>query len=170
VDHPAVKAELRVVVAPQDFSDWAGLLALLRSAFAYMDSRIDPPSSLHRMDAAKLAQKTRDETLLLACDGQRLAGCLFADLRKDCVYVGKLAVDAAYRGKGLARRLMLAAEAIARAQARPYVELQTRIELTENHAAFAALGFVKVNEYAHPGYSRPTSITMRKVMSPIGDI
>ena len=38
----------------------------------------------------------------------------------------------------------------------------TRIELTENHATFAALGFAKVAETAHPGYKRATSITLRR--------
>ena len=159
-----MSAEVRIVVAPPDFSDWAGLLALLHASYAYMAGRIDPPSSLLRMDAAQFEQKSRDETMILAFQGEHLVGCLFAALREDCVYVGKLAVDSAFRGRGLARRLMHAAEAIARAHVRPFVELQTRIELTGNHAAFAALGFAKVNEYAHPGYSRPTSITMRKAM------
>jgi GNAT superfamily N-acetyltransferase len=154
--------DVRIVVAPPDFSDWTGLLALLHANYAYMAARIDPPSSLLRMDAAQFERKSRDETMILAFDGQRLVGCVFAALREDCVYVGKLAVDAPFRGQGLARRLMHAAEAIARAHIRPFLELQTRIELTENHAAFAALGFARVNEYAHPGYSRPTSITMRK--------
>ncbi|MFN7434077.1 MAG: N-acetyltransferase, partial [Betaproteobacteria bacterium] len=45
---------------------------------------------------------------------------------------------------------------------RTALELQTRIELTENHATFAALGFAKVAETAHPGYARPTSITLRR--------
>jgi GNAT superfamily N-acetyltransferase len=156
--------DVRIVVGPPDFTDWAGLLALLHANYAYMADRIDPPSSLLRMDAAQFEKKSRDEVMILALQDQRLAGCMFAALREDCVYVGKLAVDSAFRGQGLARRLMHAAEAIARAHIRPFVELQTRIELTENHATFAALGFAKVNEYAHPGYSRPTSITMRKAM------
>jgi GNAT superfamily N-acetyltransferase len=156
--------EVRIVVGPRDFRDWPGLLALLHANYAYMAARIDPPSSLLRMDAAEFEKKSREETMILAWAGERLAGCLFAALREDCVYVGKLAVDAPFRGRGIARRLMLAAEALARAHLRPFMELQTRIELTENHAAFASLGFAKVNEYAHPGYDRPTSITMRKKM------
>ena len=43
-------------------------------------------------------------------------------------------------------------------------ELDTRIELTENHATFAALGFTKIAERAHDGYERPTFITMRKTL------
>lgn len=149
-------------MSPPRFSDWAGLLALLRSAYAYMDSRIDPPSSLRRMDVAQLEEKAREETLILALEGQRVVGCAFASLRENCVYVGKLAVDATVRRRGVARRIMEAAEALARAHGRPCVELETRIELTENHETFAALGFAKVAESAHPGFDRPTSITMRK--------
>ena len=154
--------EVRIVVSPPGFSDWTGLLALLRSAYAYMESRIDPPSSLLRMDVVQLEAKAREETLILAFEGPRLVGCAFACVRDDCVYVGKLAVHTAVRRRGVAGRIMQAAEALARAEARPCVELETRIELTENHATFAALGFSRVGESAHPGFDRPTSITMRK--------
>jgi hypothetical protein len=57
---------------------------------------------------------------------------------------------------------MAAAEDIARQNQRQFLELQTRVELIENHKTFAALGFEKVAEAAHPGYDRPTSIVMRK--------
>jgi GNAT superfamily N-acetyltransferase len=154
--------EVRIVVSPPGFSDWTGLLALLRSAYAYMESRIDPPSSLLRMGAAQLQEKAREEALILALEDRRLVGCAFAGLREDCVYVGKLAVDAAARRRGVARRIMQAAEALARAHGRRFVELEAHIELTENHATFAALGFSRVAESAHPGFDRPTSITMRK--------
>ncbi|RUZ49336.1 GNAT family N-acetyltransferase, partial [Mesorhizobium sp. M7A.F.Ca.CA.004.05.2.1] len=45
------------------------------------------------------------------------------------------------------------------------VALQTRIELTGNHEAFARLGFRETERTAHEGYARPTSITMRKAIS-----
>lgn len=76
--------------------------------------------------------------------------------------MGKLAVDAAVRGRGVARRIMQVVETLAHANARPFVELETRVELIENHETFAALGFSKVAESAHPGFDRVTSITMRK--------
>ena len=66
------------------------------------------------------------------------------------------------RRRGVARRILQAAEALAREHARAFVELETRIELVENHATFAALGFAKTGESAHAGFARPTSITMRK--------
>src|SRR3546814_14139468 len=56
------------------------------------DGRIDPPSSLHRFEAAKLAAKARDEELVLAFVNSELAGCLFAAPREDSFYLGKFAV------------------------------------------------------------------------------
>jgi GNAT superfamily N-acetyltransferase len=106
--------------------------------------------------------KAKDETMIVATEGTELVGCVFAAVRDDCVYVGKLAVADTARRKGVARALMAAAEDVARQNQRPFLELQTRVELTENHKTFAALGFEKVAETAHPGYDRPTSITMRK--------
>ena len=155
-------ASLRVALAPADFAEWSGLLALLRDSFAYMDSRIDPPSSLRQMGIAELRAKASDESLIVACDDEGLVGCAFAALKADCVYVGKLAVAERARGSGIARRIVGVAESLAADNGRQFLELRTRIELVENHRAFAALGFAKVGETAHPGYSRATSITMRK--------
>jgi GNAT superfamily N-acetyltransferase len=153
---------MRVIEAPIDFNDWTSLLQLLQSAFAYMSGRIDPPSSLHRLDVAGLQSKARQESLIIATRGDDLVGCAFAEVRHDCVYVGKVAVAAPYRGQGIARRMLAVAEAIARRRGLQALELQTRVELVENHRTFAALGFTQAGETAHPGYNRPTSITMRK--------
>ncbi len=159
---PRRMGTVRVFVAPSDFADWTALLALLRDAFAYMAPRIDPPSSLHEMGIAELRAKAASESLIVAVDEAGLVGCAFAALKPDCVYVGKLAVAERARGRGIARRIVDVAESIARDNGRQCLELRTRIELVENHRAFAALGFAKVGETAHPGYGRATSITMRK--------
>ncbi|TIT06768.1 MAG: GNAT family N-acetyltransferase, partial [Mesorhizobium sp.] len=60
--------------------------------------------------------------------------------------------------------LMRAAEEIAVSRGKGAIELQTRIELSTNHSAFARLGFGETERTAHEGYDRPTSITMRKVL------
>lgn len=153
---------VRVFVAPADFADWAALLALLRESFSYMASRIDPPSSLQKMGIAELRAKASAESLIVAVDETGLVGCAFAAVKADCVYVGKLAVAERARGRGIARKIIGVAESLAGDNDRGFLELRTRIELVENHRTFAALGFEKVAETAHPGYRRPTSITMRK--------
>ena len=156
---------MRIDTAPAGFDDRPGLLALLQQAFAHMVGVIDPPSSLQALDAAALRAKAARETLILAREGARLAGCGFVELRPDCAYLGKLAVAAPWRGQGLGRRLVEAAAAHARAQGRTVLELQTRVELADNQRAFEALGFVTVARTAHPGYARPTSLTMRRSLT-----
>lgn len=139
---------------------------LLHSAFAYQNDRIDPPSSLHTLDAESIALKAKDEHLFLAVEDGELVGCVFAKPRPGSLYVGKLAVWPHRQGQGIGRLLMQAAEDFARQTGHAALELDTRIELTENQRTFAALGFVKTAEHAHAGYHRTTFITMQK---PLGE-
>jgi GNAT superfamily N-acetyltransferase len=143
------------------FEDWEKVRALVLDAFAYMQGRIDPPSSALRMTAASLAEDAAAGALLVAECGGDLVGCAFVRPKGDTLYVAKLAVRPDLQGRGVGRALMAAARGEGRARGLAALELQTRIELVENHAAFARLGFVKIAETAHPGYTRPTSITMR---------
>ena len=137
-------------------------LRLLKDAFAPMEGRIDPPSSVHRLTPASLAAKSGEETLILATDDGALVGCVFASERGDALYVSKLAVRGDHRRHGIARRLVEAVERHARDGGLSHLELDTRIELGENHATFGAMGFVRTGERAHEGYHRPTFVTMRK--------
>lgn len=149
---------------PAHFDRWDDLLALIRRAFAYMDGIIDPPSSAHLLTADTLAEKAKRETGFLAIENGRVVGCVFALERAQDFYVGKLAVEPGLQGQGMGARLMRAVEDLARERGKDAIELQTRIELTTNHAAFARLGFRETERTAHEGYDRPTSITMRKVL------
>lgn len=159
---------IHISVAPTGFQRWPEVLDLLRTSFAYMADRIDPPSSLNRLDLDGLKSKAGKETCLLATDGARIVGCAFLSPQLECLYVGKVAVADDVRGLGVARRLFRHAESIAVMHHLPCLELQTRIELTENHTAFARIGFVRSGEDAHAGYDRPTSIRMRKpVTAPV---
>lgn len=136
------------------------VLELIQRSFAYMEGRIDPPSSMHRLTLAALQKQCRRGEIWAI--GTPPAACVFLTPRPDCLYLGKLAVDASHRGSGLARTLVNLAVSRAAAFGLPVLRLQTRIELTENHAAFACMGFRKTGETAHPGFSRPTSVTMEK--------
>jgi GNAT superfamily N-acetyltransferase len=136
--------------------------ALLTAAFAHMEGRIHPPSSLGRMGPAELAVEAGRAELWVLGDPPR--ACVILTPQPDTLYLGKLAVAARARGQGLARVLVDHAGARARALGLPHVTLQTRVELTENHATFARLGFSEVGRTAHPGYDRPTSITFRRAV------
>ena len=140
---------------------WPPILALLHEAFAYREGRIDPPSSLRDLTPEALTRQT--ETGEIWVIGAPVA-CVFLTPKPGALYVGKLAVVASHRGQGLARRLIDLAEARARERGLPALELQTRVELVENQAAFLAMGFREVERTAHEGYERPTSITYRRAV------
>ena len=140
--------------------DWPAVLALLHRAFAPMEGVIDPPSSLHRLTAEDIAAQSRSGEVWVI--GAPAIACVFLTPKADALYVGKLAVDPSQQGRGHARALIGIAATRARALGLPALELQARVELAANHAAFAALGFTRTGATAHAGYDRPTSYTFRR--------
>ena len=147
---------------PTDFSDWSALHQLLRDAFASMDGRIDPPSSLTTMTLADVTAKAaREDLFLIRQDGAPVA-CLFGHAEPDCYEVGKLAVAADLRRRGLARRLIDAAADHAHAGGHGALQLYARVELVENRLAYARMGFTQHRTFTHQGYLRPTAVIFRR--------
>ncbi len=136
------------------------ILSLIQRNFAYMEGRIDPPSSMHRLSVETIERQCEEGEVWTI--GTPPFACIFMTLKPDCLYLGKVTVAETARGQGLASKMIQLAEQRARALGYDCLELQSRVELVENHRTFGALGFVKTGEDAHEGYDRPTSITMRK--------
>lgn len=143
--------------------DWSALLSLIQAEFAYMEGRIDPPSSMLALtQEAIAAQANAGEVWAI---GTPPVACVFLTPKPQAIYIGKLAVAAAHRRQGHARALIALAETRARALGLPALELQTRVELTDNQRAFTSLGFVEITRTSHVGYTRPTSITYRRTVT-----
>ena len=80
--------------------DWNALLTLIRNAFAYMDSRIDPPSSMHRLTPDSMAQQAETGEIWVIEDKGRPIACIFLTPREHTLYIGKLAVaDSRYHAR-----------------------------------------------------------------------
>ena len=156
---PRSPAALTPALAADPF-DWDAALDLIRRAFAGMEGRIDPPSSLQYFTTDDLRA---DEFWVI---GDPPLACVMMTPKPHALYLGKLAVEPGQTRQGLARALIQTAETRARALGLPALELQTRVELSENHATFQALGFHEFARTAHAGFSRPTAITYRKTLSP----
>ncbi len=149
----------------ETFGDWEALLALILASFAYMHSRIDPPSSALHLTLPLLRQKATLEKAYAAVENGKLLGCIFCKPEPpDCLYIGKLAVAPDAQGKGVGRLLLETAETYAAECKLPCLRLETRIELLENHRVFAKWGFVQTAEGCHPGFTRPTFVEMRKTL------
>ena len=137
------------------------VLTLIQTSFAYMEDRIDPPSSMHKLTVEVLADPACEVWVM----GEPPVACCVLTPMADALYLGKLAVAEDHRASGFGRVLVEFAASRAETLGLRVVELQARVELTENHAAFKRMGFRKVGETAHPGYDRPTSITMRRELA-----
>ncbi|EKE74118.1 GNAT family N-acetyltransferase [Celeribacter baekdonensis] len=139
------------------------VLRLIQTEFADMDGRVDPPSSMHRLTLGSIAQEAEMHEIWAM--GSPPVACVILTPKPGRLYIGKLAVAKSQRGQGLARDLMHHAEVRALDLGFAVLELQTRVELVENHATFRALGFEECGRTAHVGYDRPTSITFQKRLS-----
>lgn len=141
-------------------ADLTQVLNLIRAAFSYMDGIVDPPSSVHRLTLEHLQNQC--DTGEVWSIGTPIAACVVLTPKPGALYLGKLAVAKDQQGRGLAWQLFNLAESRAKERHLPALELESRVELAQNHAVFAALGFQEIARTAHPGYARPTSIRFRK--------
>ena len=138
------------------------VLTLLRTAFAYMDGLIDPPSSVHALTLTDLQTPAQEVWVI----GEPVKACVILTPKPPKLYIGKLAVAKPARRDGLATILINTAVDRAQALGLTHLELQTRVELVGNQAAFAAMGFVETGRTAHKGFDRPTSITYQRKIAP----
>jgi predicted N-acetyltransferase YhbS len=149
-------------IRPAEPGDAAALATLIRAAFAAQPVAVDPPPSALGETAESVARQ------IAACggavaerEGRLIGGVLWAE-RDAALYVARLSVAPGARRQGVARALMEAAEAAARARGLGRLTLGTRLALAGNRAIFAACGFVETVQHAHPGYAAPTWAEMEK--------
>ncbi|MCP3060896.1 GNAT family N-acetyltransferase [Myxococcus sp. K38C18041901] len=145
-------------------SDDAALLArLLRESFEEYRGRLEPPSSAHGKTEEAVRRELEDGGALVAeADTGDPVGCVFFHVKPDHVYLDRLAVLPAHRGQGLARRLVDAVEARARAAGRDRVRLCVRLVLTDHHVWYGRLGYQLHSRGTHPGFLAPTFLVLEK--------
>jgi GNAT superfamily N-acetyltransferase len=143
-------------------ADAAATAALIRAAFVAQSVVTDPLPSALRITAGDVAGHLRIGGGAVAeVRGELVGSALWAE-RDDALYFGRLAVAPAWRGHGIAKSLLTAAEGAARAMALPRIRLSTRLALLDTRRLFAACGFVETTREAHPGFAEPTFVNMEK--------
>jgi ribosomal protein S18 acetylase RimI-like enzyme len=147
-------------------ADAPAIADVIRAAFEPYRGRLNPsPSALNETAKSIGERLTREPALAAEADG-RIVGCVFMTLREsEELYVGRLAVLPGWQGRGLARRLMNSAEAIARDRGRRSMSLGVRMALTENIAFFERLGFRETGRRRHEDRPETVIVDMCKVLN-----
>lgn len=160
--HNGALAPGRLWLRPATPDDAPTLLTIIQQAYAQYRDRLDPPSGALRESAAALAALLCHESAVLAGAGPVAAGCVFYDQTGDELYMHRLAVIPAARQMSLGHALVSYVEARAREAGCVRVRLGVRLQLPENQAFYARLGYAVLGPDAHPGYTRPTFLHMAK--------
>ena len=151
------------MLRPMEPADAETVAALVRAAFAAHSVATDPPASARLLTAADVAAHlARGGGGAVVTEGDAVVASVMWSPADGGLSDSRLAVAPAWRRRGLARALLGAAEAAARAAGLPRVHLATRLVLLDNQRLFAAAGYVEVSRSAHPGYTQPTSIALEK--------
>jgi ribosomal protein S18 acetylase RimI-like enzyme len=152
-------------VRAAEAAEAAAIAEVIRSAFSEYRGALDPPSGAHAVDATAV-RGLLDRGGILVCEAEgRIVACVVHQRHPDHVYLGRLSVLPAYRGRGLAARLVGEVEALAAAAGRPRVRLGVRLALPQNREFFERLGYRQVGLDSHAGKTVPTFAWLEK---PIG--
>jgi len=154
-----------LVLRRGEAGDAPAIAATIAAAFEQYRGRLVPESGAFRETAEGIAAELARGAgaIVVERDGSML-GCVMTRIMDGDLYFGRLSVRPEARGLGLARRLVAAVEEEARRRGLPGVRLGVRIALPENQKLFNSLGYREISREAHPGFSHPTSINMRKAL------
>ncbi|MCW5747333.1 MAG: GNAT family N-acetyltransferase [Alphaproteobacteria bacterium] len=155
-----------IVVRRAAVSDAPHMAALIHAAFGEFRGRLQPESGALSESAdaiaAQLAAPAGGAVALRPGDAGDAVGCVLFRPQDDDLYLGRLSVPPALRGRGIAGALIRFVEDEARRRGCAGVVLGVRIVLRDNKRLFEHHGFVEIARTAHDGFDAPTSITLRK--------
>jgi ribosomal protein S18 acetylase RimI-like enzyme len=122
----------------------------MRDAYAEYDGTLIPPSGALRETIADVQQAMTKGGALLAWDDGEVVGSARFETYPDYLYIGRVGVTPAYRGKGVGSALMRRIEEIARERGFRQIQLIVRMSLPENLDFYRHLGYEVTKTEPHP--------------------
>lgn len=113
--------------------------------------------SILRVRSSAMSETIEDTAAHIAAGGAVLASCggLLVgsgrfEMREDHVYIGRLSVLPAFRGRGIGALMMTALEQRGAALGAPEARIGVRTMLPKNMELYQRLGYVVTDTYKHP--------------------
>lgn len=156
-----------IAITAATAADAALVRRIMLDAFEQFRDTLEPPSSAldETLDDTRRAIEAGGAALAWA--DERAVGSVRYLPRPGYLYVGRLAVLPAFRGRGVAAALMAAMEDRARALDLPEVRVEVRLALPDNVALFRRLGFRTISEQPHPRGPAYWTTILGKAVAPI---
>ena len=161
-DQAILLSERQVRIRAATSADAGAVARVMRKAFAQYRGVFEPPSGALSANAPMVRELMREGGVLVADVGRRVVACVYHHPHADYVYLGRLAVMPAHRGRGLGASLVAAVEDGARRGGRRRVRLGVRLALPQNQEFFKRLGYHEVGLESHPGFDEPTFAWLEK--------
>ena len=123
---------------------------LMRQAFAEYEGVLAQPSGANRETVEDVIEAMNQGGAILAWEGSEAVGSARYRLEPDFLYVGRVSVLPAHRGKGIAKALMQYMEEVARRRGRNELQVAVRMSLPSNVRLYQGLGYEIFNTAPHP--------------------
>ena len=149
--------EMIIRSATQD--DIAQIVRQVNAAYAKYLDRMEKPPTPMLADYATLIASGGVHVLI---SGAEIAGVLVIEAQDQALFIENVAVEPAFQGQGLGRRLMAFAERYASELGLRELRLYTNEVMVENLAFYQRLGFEEVERRVDDGYHR---VFMRKSLA-----
>ena len=136
--------------------------ALMLAGFEQFRDMLDPPSGAFAESDEEVAAAIGRGGAAIAWLGETPVGSVRFEPEESWLYIGRLAVIPEARRRGVARALMLAAEAEAARLGATEVQLSMREVLPGNRALFETLGYDVIAVDPHPRNPAQNTLRLRK--------
>lgn len=149
---------------------------VITRSFEEYRGRLEPPSGAHTETTQSIGALIEREHCIVAQREGRVVGCVFYVLQPardgdgQALYLHRLAVLPEARRERIGSLLVAAVEARAQVLGAAWVCLGVRLALLGNRRFYERLGYRLWAFGSHPGYSRPTYMTMRKRIGAAGTL
>ena len=142
--------DIKYSFRPATGGDAANVTALINNAYRHYVERIGMVPRPMTDDYAEVIKNYR---VTLAESGQTLVGVIVLTVTDEGFLIDNVAVDPAYRGKGLGKALLEFAEAEARRAGFDSIYLYTHEKMTENLALYSRIGYVEYDRRSQGDFS-----------------